>query len=45
MVCKIETVMVIIGTIANDGGEDNVGKTGRGKETRREREREGLCIG
>lgn len=35
MVCKIETVMVIIGTIANDGGENNVGKTGRGREARR----------
>lgn len=35
MVRKIETVMAIIGTIANDGGEDNVGKTGRGKEGRR----------
>lgn len=29
---KIETVMVIIGAIGNDGGEDNVGKTGRGTE-------------
>lgn len=34
MVHKIETVMVIIGAIANDGAEDNVGKTGRGREGR-----------